>query len=116
MGIVNCPRPISPWATGFLIANGIVVTVGHVFFDRNGQLRAPLEQCFCDTQGDRAGQRHYFKGDAMSFRPEAPTRSVSSADVPLSANQFIAIGRIVQAHVAAEVVVDGAKQVFDTPA
>ena len=38
------------------------------------------------------------------------------ADVPLSANQFIAIGRIVRAHVADEFVVDGAKQVFDTPA
>jgi flavin reductase (DIM6/NTAB) family NADH-FMN oxidoreductase RutF len=37
------------------------------------------------------------------------------ADVPLSANQFIAIGRIVRAHVADEFVVDGAKQVFDTP-
>jgi len=41
---------------------------------------------------------------------------VLHADVPLSANQFIAIGRIVRAHVADEFVVDAAKQVFDTPA
>ena len=37
------------------------------------------------------------------------------ADVPLSANQFIAIGRIVRAHVTDESVLDGAEQVFDTP-
>jgi len=37
------------------------------------------------------------------------------ADVPLNANQFIAIGRIVRAHVADEFVVDGAKQIFNTP-
>ena len=41
---------------------------------------------------------------------------VLHADVPLSANQFIAIGRIVRAHVRDEFVVDVAKQVFDTPA
>ena len=41
---------------------------------------------------------------------------VLHADVPLSANQFIAIGRIVRAHVADEFVVDVVKQVFDTPA
>ena len=40
---------------------------------------------------------------------------VLHADVPLSVNQFIAIGRIVRAHVADEFVVDGAKQIFDTP-
>jgi flavin reductase (DIM6/NTAB) family NADH-FMN oxidoreductase RutF len=41
---------------------------------------------------------------------------VLHADVPLSASQFIAIGRIVQAHVADEFVVDASKHVFDTPA
>lgn len=41
---------------------------------------------------------------------------VLHADVPLSTNQFIAIGRIVRAHVANEFVLDSAKQVFDTPA
>jgi flavin reductase (DIM6/NTAB) family NADH-FMN oxidoreductase RutF len=41
---------------------------------------------------------------------------VLHADVPLSANQFIAIGRIVQAHVADEFVLDAAKHLFDTPA
>lgn len=37
-------------------------------------------------------------------------------DVPLSSNQYIAIGRIVHAHVADEVVVDAGKHLFDTPA
>lgn len=41
---------------------------------------------------------------------------VLHVDVPLSPNQFIAIGRIVQAHVGDEFVLDGAKHVFDTPA
>jgi flavin reductase (DIM6/NTAB) family NADH-FMN oxidoreductase RutF len=41
---------------------------------------------------------------------------VLHADVPLSANQFIAIGRIVQAHVAEEFVLDTVKHLFDTPA
>jgi flavin reductase (DIM6/NTAB) family NADH-FMN oxidoreductase RutF len=35
---------------------------------------------------------------------------VLHANVPLGANEFIAIGRIVQAHVADEFVLDGAKQ------
>ena len=38
------------------------------------------------------------------------------AEVPLSANQFIAIGRIVEAHVADQFVLDAGKQQFDTPA
>jgi flavin reductase (DIM6/NTAB) family NADH-FMN oxidoreductase RutF len=37
-------------------------------------------------------------------------------EVPLSANQFIAIGRIVEAHVADQFVLDAGKQQFDTPA
>ena len=37
-------------------------------------------------------------------------------EVPLSANQFIAIGRIVEAHVADQFVLDAGKQRFDTPA
>jgi hypothetical protein len=41
---------------------------------------------------------------------------VLHADVPLSANQFIAIGRIVEAHVAEEFVLDATKHHFDTPA
>ncbi len=40
---------------------------------------------------------------------------VLHADVPLSTSQFIAIGRIVRAHVADAFVVDGAKHIFDTP-
>ena len=41
---------------------------------------------------------------------------VLHADVPLSTNQFIAIGRIVQAHVVDRIVLDAAKHLFDTPA
>jgi flavin reductase (DIM6/NTAB) family NADH-FMN oxidoreductase RutF len=41
---------------------------------------------------------------------------VLHADVPLSPNQFIAIGRIVQAHVGDEFVLDAAQHLFDTPA
>ena len=41
---------------------------------------------------------------------------VLHSDVPLSPNQFIAIGRIVQAHVGEEFVLDAANHVFDTPA
>ena len=41
---------------------------------------------------------------------------VLHAEVPLSTNQFIAIGRIVQAHVADEFVLDAPKHLFDTPA
>jgi flavin reductase (DIM6/NTAB) family NADH-FMN oxidoreductase RutF len=41
---------------------------------------------------------------------------VLHAEVPLSTNQFIAIGRIVRAHVADEFVLDAPKHLFDTPA
>jgi flavin reductase (DIM6/NTAB) family NADH-FMN oxidoreductase RutF len=41
---------------------------------------------------------------------------VLHADVRLSSNQFIAIGRIVRAHVADEFVLDAPKHLFDTPA
>jgi flavin reductase (DIM6/NTAB) family NADH-FMN oxidoreductase RutF len=37
-------------------------------------------------------------------------------EVPLSTNQFIAIGRIVVAHVSDRYVIDAGKQQFDTPA
>jgi flavin reductase (DIM6/NTAB) family NADH-FMN oxidoreductase RutF len=40
---------------------------------------------------------------------------VLHADIPLGTNQFIAIGRIVRAHVADEFVLDSAKHIFDTP-
>jgi flavin reductase (DIM6/NTAB) family NADH-FMN oxidoreductase RutF len=41
---------------------------------------------------------------------------VLHTDVPLSTNKFIAIGRIVRAHVVDDFVVDPVKQFFDTPA
>jgi flavin reductase (DIM6/NTAB) family NADH-FMN oxidoreductase RutF len=54
----------------------------------------------------------------------APPRLVASPvafecqllqDIPLSTNQFIAIGRIVSAHVADQIVLDAATYQFDTP-
>ena len=41
---------------------------------------------------------------------------VLHAEVPLSTNQFIAIGRIVQAHIVDKFIVDAPKHLFDTPA
>ena len=41
---------------------------------------------------------------------------VLHAEVPLSTNQFIAIGRIVRAHVVDKFVLDAPKHLFDTPA
>lgn len=55
-------------------------------------------------------------------RPPRITRSpiafecVLHAEVPLSESQFIVIGRIVEAHVANEFVLDAGKHLFDTPA
>ena len=40
---------------------------------------------------------------------------VLHSEVPLSTNQFIAIGRIVRAHVADEFVLAAPKHLFDTP-
>jgi flavin reductase (DIM6/NTAB) family NADH-FMN oxidoreductase RutF len=66
-----------------------------------------------------AGLRTMPSGKVSPPRVEASPvafECVLHAEVPLSANQFIAIGRIVRAHVADEFVLDAPKHLFDTPA
>jgi len=52
----------------------------------------------------------------MPKRARSPSKCVLHADVRLSTNQFIAIGRIVQVHVADKFVLERTKPAFDTPA
>jgi len=66
-----------------------------------------------------AGLKTMPSSKVMTPRVEASPvafECVLHAEVPLSTNQFIAIGHIVQAHIVDKFILDAPKHLFDTPA
>lgn len=63
VGYVNCGRE-DEWVSAFLVAPNVVVTVAHVFQDKDGAPVGPREACFFRTQGDTPGVRIPVSGRA----------------------------------------------------